>query len=104
LEQRVLEVAEVVGCLRRSSSGTWILADASGPVVSATQSTSSEALTVAKAKRLGNRRYQLLGVRLFSPSRHEGDKVAIKGILVDDSRQSRLNVTSLQTLATECAQ
>jgi hypothetical protein len=39
---------------------------------------------------------------VFGPSSHLGEKVAVKGILIEDSKASRLNVTSLQTVAAEC--
>jgi hypothetical protein len=51
---------------------------------------------------LGNRRYQLLGVGVFDPSSHKGQKVAVKGVLIKDAGESRLNVTSLQMVAASC--
>ena len=96
------KIAEVVGCLQRSPSGTWVVTHAGDAVVSQTQSTSSLALKLAKAKPLGERRYRLLGVSVFKPADHRGDKVAVKGLLTDDSKESRLNVTSLQTLDAGC--
>ena len=73
------------------------------PVVSKTQATSSVALTTAEAKPLGNRRYELLGVRFFSPSSYKGNKVAVKGVLITNANETRLNITSLQRLAATCA-
>jgi hypothetical protein len=79
-----------------------MLTDAGDPVVSETQSTSSVALTAAEAKPLGNRRYRLLGVSVFSPSSQQGEKVAVKGILIKDPKESRINVTSFQKVASNC--
>jgi hypothetical protein len=98
-----LEVVEVVGCLEPTPPGKWSLTCAADPVVSATQSTSSVALKAAEAKPLGSQRYQLLGASVFNPSSHRGEKVAIKGVLIKDTEKSRVNVTSLQMVATSCS-
>jgi hypothetical protein len=60
------------------------------------------ALKAAEGKPLGKRQYHLLGVAVFSPSSHRGQKVAVKGILIENAEESRLNVTSLQTIAEPC--
>jgi hypothetical protein len=101
--QERLEVVEVVGCLEPNTPGKWMLISATDPVVSATQSTSSVVLKAAEAKPLGSRRYQLLGASLFNPSSHRGEKVAVKGVLIKDTEESRVNITSLQTAATSCS-
>ena len=99
----VLQTVEVVGCLEQSSPA-WKLVSASEPAVSTTQSTTSMAIKALQAKPLGNREYQLLGVGVFNPSDYKGQKVAIKGLLINDVKESRLNVTSLQTGAEACIQ
>jgi mono/diheme cytochrome c family protein len=99
-----LQTGEVVGCLVAAPSGNWLVTKASQPVVSDAQATTSIALKVAEEKPLGNQRYQLLGVRVFNPSRRQGEKVAVKGILIEDANGIRINVTSLQSVATNCAQ
>jgi hypothetical protein len=101
-QQERLEIAEAVGCLEKSPVEEWILTSAGAPVESDAQSTSSAALKAAKAKPLGSRRYQLLGATVFNPLSHLGEKVAVKGILIEDTKESRINVTSLQKIAAEC--
>jgi hypothetical protein len=101
-ERRPPKIAEVVGCLEGNSLGKWMLTDASYPIVSGTQSTSSVALKAAKAKQLGNRQYRLLGVSVFNPSAYEGTKVVVKGILIEATKEGRFNVTSLQRVAASC--
>jgi mono/diheme cytochrome c family protein len=101
-DEDVLDIAEVVGCLEQSSSTTWMLTNATDPAVSKIQATSSVALKGAAAKPLGNRQYQLLGLDVFNPSSHTGHKVAVKGVLIKDDKQSRLNVTSVQMVALTC--
>jgi hypothetical protein len=97
-----LAVAEAVGCLTRSNSSGWLLARASDPAVSKTQATSSAEVKAAAGKGLGSQQYQLLGVSVFNPSNHNGQKVAVKGVLLEDAKRSRINVTSLQMVAATC--
>jgi hypothetical protein len=101
-EQNVLSIAEVVGCLTQGASGTWMLSNASDPIVSMTQSTSLADLEAATTKPLGNQRDQLLGVSAFNPASQKGQKVAVKGVLIKDAKENRINVTSLQKVATTC--
>jgi hypothetical protein len=98
----VFDIASIVGCLDQGSAGTWIVTHGSDPVVSKTQSTSSEDLKAVATKALGEQRYELLGASAFSPSIDKGAKVAVKGVLIRDSSQNRLNVTSLQMLSPTC--
>ena len=100
--ENVLSIAEIVGCLEQSPSRTWVLINASDPVMSNVQATSSVALKLAAATPLGHRRYPLLGLDVFHPSSHTGQKVAVKGVLIQDDKQNRLNVTSLQTVGETC--
>ena len=102
LKQNVLDIVEVGGCLEQSSTRRWTLTNASDPIASKIQATSSVALKAAQAKPLGSGRYQLLGVSVFNPSSHNRQRVAVKGVLIKDTKESRLNVTSLQTVAARC--
>jgi hypothetical protein len=101
-KQSVLEIAEVVGCLQENPPGNWMLTEAGDPIMPETQSTSSVDLKAAQAKPLGHRQYRLLGVGIFNASSHNTEKVAVKGILIQDSKENRLNVTSLQMVGPPC--
>ena len=103
-ERTALEIAEVVGCLEADAGDKWVVTHGSKPAASAAQSTTSAAVTQAEARPLGDQRYRLLGVSVFNPASHRGEKVAVKGIRIEDSSEIRINVTSLQKLATSCAQ
>jgi hypothetical protein len=102
-EESALTIAAVVGCLDRSSSGVWRLTQGSDPVSSADQATSSVEVNAAGAKPLGSQRYELLGVSAFNPMSDNGKKVAAKGVLIRGAKQSRINVTSLQTVGSGCS-
>ena len=102
-EPNVLGIAEVVGCLDRSPAGGWVLTKGSEPIMSQSQATSSWELKAATIEPLGNRSYELLGVSVFSPSDDKGQKMAVKGILIEHSKLNRLNVTSFQVVASTCS-
>ncbi len=97
-----LEIGEVVGCLGTNAAGDWLLTNAGQPMVSETEATSSAALKAAEARPLGSQRYDLLGVNIFNPSNRKGEKVAVKGILINNSSTFRINVTSLQSVSSSC--
>jgi hypothetical protein len=98
---RMLDIVEVEGCLDQTG-GAWILNNATDPVMSESPATSPVALKTAEVRTPGTGRYQLLGVGSFNPSKHNQQEVRVKGVLIKNSKESRLNVTSLQTAATSC--
>jgi hypothetical protein len=97
-----LDIVEVVGCLTEAPAKTWVLTNASEPVVSKTVWTTKEALKEAEAQPLGKQRYRLLGVASFGPESLKGQKIAVKGVLIKDEKENRVNVTSLQAVAAAC--
>ena len=101
-KQSVLDIVQAVGCLARTPAGTWVLANASDPIITETQTTSSAELNATTGKPFGNHQYQLLGAGVFNPQSHGGQKVAVKGVLINSAGDSRLNVTSLQAVAPSC--
>ena len=101
--QKPLEIIEVIGCLEEAPASTWIVTSATEPVVSKSPATTATALKAAEAKPLGKERYRLIGTSIFSPESHKGHKVAVKGLLIKDAKESRINITSLQTVAPTCA-
>jgi hypothetical protein len=97
-----MPIVEVVGCL--SQTGTvWMLTDATEPASTQASFTTADAVKAAAEKPLGTQQYRLLGTSPFSPDRHKGHKMAIKGLLIKSDSENRINVTSLQMLAETCA-
>jgi hypothetical protein len=99
-----LEIGEVVGCLETGQGGAWFLLNASDPIVSSTQGTTSAAVKAASERSLGKNRYDLLGSAVFHPGGFQGHKVAVKGILIGSSKNAKINVTSLQKVGGVCRQ
>jgi len=102
IEKSALEIGEILGCLEADHVGRWLLTNASQPTASETATSSMELKTVA-AGPLGSQHYRLLGVGVFNPSDRRGKKVTVKGILISGSDGIRINVTSLQVAAPNCA-
>ena len=98
-----LDLVEVVGCLMDGPNGTWVLTNGTEPAVSKTPSTTAAAVAQARARPLGSRRYRLIGVSPFTPAARNGHKVVVKGVVIKDPREPRVNVTSLQTAGETCA-
>lgn len=99
-----LNIAEIGGCIQSGSiqsgsAGKWTLVKANHPVFSKVQATSLAELRAAAGKPLGQETYPLLGVDAFQPATHQGQRVSVKGIILD----GRLNVTSLKKLAAPCS-
>ena len=57
----------------------------------------------AASKPLGTQRFRLLGTSPFSPDRHKGHKMAVRGHVDQERQRHRINVTSFQMLAETCA-
>ena len=79
-----------------------MLTNASDPAVSKTQATTSAAVKAAEAKAVGRSAVPTAGCSVFNPSRHKGQKVAVKGALIKGAKENGLNVTSLESLAPAC--
>jgi hypothetical protein len=98
----LLPIVEVVGCLSQTGAD-WNLVNATEPATSPTSFTTPETVKAAAEKPLGNQQYRLLGTSPFTPERHKGHKMAVKGILIKSGTDSRINVTSFQMVAETCA-
>jgi hypothetical protein len=97
-----LDIVESVGCLAEEPRGTWVLTDATEPVVSKVPYTNEATKKDAAAKPLGKLRFTLIAISMFNPDSLRGHKVAAKGLLIKDAAGDRLNVTSLQLAADGC--
>ena len=95
-------IVRVVGCLKQDRSQQWLLTRAGEAIVTNSQATSTAELKAAAASPVGVETLELLGVDVFNPGDHSGQKVAVKGVLIPQAGKRRVNVTSLQTLAAAC--
>jgi hypothetical protein len=96
-----VEIVAVGGCLKEITPETWMLVEASEPVVSpnANAPAPKELAAIAKS---GKSQYQLTGITVFNLSSHRGHSVVVKGLLNKAAPVSRLNMTALAMVAAEC--
>lgn len=95
-----VEIVAVVGCLKESSADTWTLINASDPVVSVANAPSPKEL--AELPKGGKNEFRLIGVAVFNLPAHRDRAVVVKGLHVKATPMSRLNVTSVTTVAPTC--
>jgi hypothetical protein len=96
-----LKLIETSGCLKPGAGVQWTLISASVPAAATTQSTSAAELH-APSPPPGEGVYDLLGAAVFHPQSQAHNRVAVKGVLIEDAGAERLNVTSLQPAAGAC--
>lgn len=95
-------LVEAVGCLTSGHAGAWVVAQVSTPRSTATQSASGADRVAAAKVMLGNQQLALIGAWPFRPERYAHQKVAVKGLLIQDAGGRRLNMTSLQAVNGTC--
>jgi hypothetical protein len=98
----VLDTVEVIGCLSEAPDKRLVLSKATNPLKSGTSATTVEALKAAETKPLGTGRYVLIGAGGWNPSSHTGARVAVRGLVIKDASESRVNVASFNKVADTC--
>jgi len=104
-----LVLSAVVGCLAQNSNN-WILTNATGPIVEPVMDgrvKAGSAVTVEKAaaQPAGKNRYRLMGLLdEFGVAESKGHKVLVKGLIVGDTNDRRINVVSVQRVASTCGE
>lgn len=93
---------EVTGCLARGPNNTWLLTNSSEPSITKDHAATPDELKAAGAKPGGAQSLRLISVNSFKPELHNGQKVEAKGLIYREADDSRLNVLSLQMIASSC--
>jgi hypothetical protein len=99
---RSLPVVEAVGCLVSDAARHWMLRQAGSPLPVRSQATSQAEIAAATDRPSGTQSFALLGLGVFNPQDHAGQRVAVRGVLISGAPAPRLNVTSLQPLSGSC--
>ena len=99
----VVDIVEVVGCLQSGSNDMWMLTSASTPELQRRPNTNPEAVKAAAARPLGTQKFRLMNIAVFSPAQHQGHKMVVRGILIKDAKDPRINTMSCQMLDATCA-
>lgn len=101
-EAQNFSVVQVVGCLTQGPDNMWVLTNTSEPVLTRDRPSSPEELKAALARPLGHRTFRLVSVARFTPESHQGQKVEAKGLIYRAPNKDRLNLSSLQMVASTC--
>ena len=90
---------DVVGCLTADPRGGWLLTRASTPVAAAANSAPSSA---AAEQPLGAETYHLLDAMAYTPERHKGEKVYVRGLLIKLADQERVTISVFEPVSPRC--
>jgi hypothetical protein len=97
-----VDIVSVTGCLREQGSNNWVVVAATEPVVSSANAPlKSEIPTTAVT---GKNQFKLIGVAEFNLPNYRNQTVVIKGLHIQAAPVDRLNVTSITTAVTFCAE
>ena len=96
-----VEIVSITGCLKEAAPNSWTLVQASDPVASSANA--PPAKEVAAAPPAGKNEFKLIGVSEFNLPSHKDHTVIVKGLFIKATPMSRVNVTSVTTVAPSCA-
>jgi hypothetical protein len=96
--QRV-DIVRVIGCLRHTAPDVWFLSAATDPV---TVLRGAEPVQPPPST-TGTNEFKLIGTEEFNLPSRKDHLVSVKGLLIKATPMSRLNLTSMTTLADSCA-
>ena len=97
-----VDIVSVTGCLREQGSNNWMVVAATDPVVSSANAPlKSEMPTTAVT---GKNQFKLIGVGEFNLPNYRNQTVVIKGLHIKAAPVDRLNITSITSVVTFCAE
>ena len=95
-----VEIVSATGCLKEATPGNWMLTNATDPAPSSANA--PPATDLPKTPPVGKNQFRLIGVSEFNLPQHRNHAVIVKGLLIKAEPVSRLNITSVTTLAASC--
>ncbi len=97
-----VDIVSVTGCLREQGANNWTVVAATDPVPSSANAPlKSELPTTAVT---GKNQFKLIGVGEFSLPNYRNQTVVVKGLHIKATAVDRLNITSITTAVTFCAE
>jgi len=95
-----VDIVSVAGCLREPSANTWMLVNATDPVPSSANA--PEKKEIPATPPAGRNQFRLIGVSEFNLPAYKDHAVIVKGLHIKAQPVSRLNITSVTTIASSC--
>jgi cytochrome c553 len=98
-------LVRVVGCLDTNApDGAWMLLNSTDPVRTGNPQPAAGELEAAESWPRGSKTYSLLVSAAYKPETHKRQKVEVRGFLIRRPAETRLNITSLETLDLSCGE
>jgi hypothetical protein len=95
-----IEIVSVAGCLKEAAPNAWTIVNATDPVPS--NANAPAAKDIPAAPPVGKNEFRLIGVSEFNLPPQRDKSVIVKGLFIKATPMSRLNVTSVTTIAQAC--
>jgi hypothetical protein len=95
-----IDIVSVAGCLKETAPNTWTLVNATDPAPSSANAPSAK--EIPSAPPIGKNQFRLIGVSEFNLPAHRDHAVIVKGLYIKASPMSRLNMTSVTSVAPTC--
>jgi hypothetical protein len=95
-----VDIVSVSGCLKETTPNTWTLVNATDPVPSSANAPPAKEIPATPP--VGRNQFRLIGVTEFNLPAHRDHAVTVKGLYIKASPMSRLNITSVTSLAPTC--
>jgi hypothetical protein len=95
-----VDIVSVSGCLKESAPNDWRLVNATDPAPSNANAPAQKDIPAAPP--VGKNEFKLIGVSEFNLPQHKDRAVMVKGLHIKASPISRLNITSVTTIAPSC--
>jgi len=95
-----VDIVSVTGCLRESSPNNWTVTNATDPAPSSANA--PPAKDIPSTPPAGKNEFKLIGVSEFNLPPHRDHTVILKGLFIKATPMSRLNITSVTTVAATC--
>jgi hypothetical protein len=98
-------LVRVVGCLTTNpADGAWMLAHSTDPIRTGNPQPAAGEREAAEGLPLGPGTFRLLVSAAYAPQSFKGHKVEVRGFLIRRPTESRLNITSLESLDPSCGE
>ena len=95
-----IDIVSVSGCLKEAASNDWRVVNATDPVPSNANAPAPKDIPTTPP--VGKNEFKLIGVSEFNLPQHKDHAVIVKGLHIKATPLSRLNMTSVTTIAPSC--
>ena len=95
-----VDIVSVAGCLKESAPNDWRVVNATDPAPSNANAPAPKDIPATPP--VGKNEFKLIGVSEFNLPQHKDHAVLVKGLHIKATPLSRLNITSVTTIAPTC--